>query len=129
MTSTSRRALLSATALGAVGAPFAAMPEAVAGPRSLYSRVRFVPQRHRRFRLVDGRRRWTVTLTKISDLSRSAKDDNKNFGLTFVSRTPGPSQGTYVLRRPGFTPTRLFMVPTDASRRTYYAIVSRAPRK
>jgi hypothetical protein len=32
-----------------------------------------------------------------------------------------------VLRRPGFKPTTLFVVPSDAQRRTYQAVIFRKP--
>jgi hypothetical protein len=124
-TSTSRRALLGGSALGLLGAPFASLRPAFAAPRSPYSRRRFQPLLRRRFRLLDGRRSWLLTLTEISDLSSSTRGDNKNFGLTFRSRTPGPPQGTYILRRPFFTPTKLFVVPSDATRRTYQVVIFR----
>jgi hypothetical protein len=38
----------------------------------------------------------------------------------------GPPQGTYLLRRAGFTTTTLFVVPSDASCHTYQAIINRA---
>jgi hypothetical protein len=123
---TSRRALLGGTALGLLGAPFAGERPAFAARRSLYSRARFAPVFRRRFRMVDGRNSWVVTLVRISDLKYCAKGDNRSFALTFTSRTAGPPQGSYVLRRRGFTPTTLFVVP-DAARRTYSAIVFRAP--
>ena len=49
------------------------------------------------------------------------------FSLTFRSGSAGPEQGSYVLRRPGFRPTTLFVVPSDATRRTYEAVVFRKP--
>lgn len=128
MTTTSRRALLGGAVLGVLGAPFASMRTASAAPRSPYSRARFTPLLNRRFRMVDGRRSWVVTLTEVGDLTHSAPADNRNFGLTFRSRTPGPPQGSYLLRRPGFAPTTLFVVPSDPGRRTYQVIISRAPR-
>jgi hypothetical protein len=127
-TTTSRRALLGGAFLGLVSAPFASLRPAFAAPRSLYSRVRFVPLLKRRFSLQFGRQHWTVRLTRISDLSHAAKGDNRSFALTFRSETAGPPQGTYVLRRRGFTPTTLFVVP-DASHRTYQAVIFRAPRQ
>lgn len=130
MTTTSRRALLGGTALGLVGGPIATSGAASAAAkprrRSLYSRSRFVPLRHRAFKLSDGQRSWWVTLTRVSDLSSSLANDDRSFGLTFRSRGQGPAQGTYVLRRRGFRSTTLFVVP-DPRHRSYQAIVNAAP--
>jgi hypothetical protein len=125
-TGASRRALLGGTALGALTAAFAGARPAFASRRSLYSRARFAPLFRQRFRLVDGRHSWTVTLVRIGNLRYARKGDNRSFSLTFRSRTAGPPQGTYVLRRRGFTPTSLFVVP-DAHHRNYEAIVFRTP--
>jgi hypothetical protein len=132
-TGTSRRALLGGTALGLMSgllsAPLAGLRPAFAGGlgrRNLYSRARFTPFFRQRFRLVDGRSSWTVTLVRISDLRYAGKGDNRSFALTFRSRTAGPPQGTYVLRRRGFAPTTLFIVP-DAAHRSYQATVFGKP--
>jgi hypothetical protein len=127
-TTTTRRAVLSGAFLGLVSAPFATLRPAFAAPRSLSSRARFAAMFRQRFWLVDGNQRWRVRLIRISDLAYAHKGDNRSFALTFRSSTAGPPQGTYVVRRRGFTPTTLFVVP-DPSRRTYQAIVFSAPRK
>ena len=47
--------------------------------------------------------------------------------VTFRSGARGPEQGSYVLRRPGFKATTLFLVPSDRDRRTYEAVIFRKP--
>jgi hypothetical protein len=126
MTETSRRALLRASAVGLVAAPFATVATAVAAPTTtLYTRARFMRQRKRGFNLVTRTGRWRMTLTQVEDLHGAARLDAHRFALTFRCSTAGPAQGTYTFRRPGFTPTTLFVVPSDASRRTYQAIINR----
>jgi hypothetical protein len=126
MTETSRRALLRASAAGAVVVPFASVATAVAAPATtLYARARFARQRKRGFSVVTRTGRWRMTLTQVEDLHGAARLDAHRFALTFRCMTEGPPQGTYTFRRPGFTPTTLFVVPSDSSRRTYQAIVNR----
>ncbi len=127
-TSTTRRTVLSGAFLGLVSAPFATLRPAFAAPRSLYSRARFAATFRQRFWLVDGDNRWRVRLVRISDLPYAPKGDSRSFALTFRSAAAGPPQGTYVVRRRGFTPTTLFVVP-DPRRRTYQAIVFSVPHK
>ncbi len=129
MTGVSRRSMMRVGALGALAAPFASARAALAAPpTNLYSRTRFGRRLNQRFTLVDGRSRWGMVLTRVSDLPRAARGDARQFTLTFRSRTAGPPQGSYTFRRPGFAPTTLFVVPSDASRRTYQAVINRAPR-
>lgn len=137
MTGTSRRVLLRASAFAAVAAPFVSAESAAAArgkgpkgpkgpkrPRSLYGRSRFAPLLNAKFTLTGSTGSWLITLTQVSDIPQAAAGDAQSFGLTFRASTAGPPQGTYTLRRRGFTPTTLFVVPSDASRRTYQAIVN-----
>jgi hypothetical protein len=126
MTDVSRRTLLGASAAGA--AVLAVVPAgeaaAAARARSLYTRRRFTRLRGRKFRLTDGSRSWSVKLTHVKDLTHAARGEQRSFALTFRRATPGPPQGTYTLRRAGFRPTVLFVVPSDARRRTYQVVVN-----
>lgn len=126
MTEMSRRAVLGAGAAGAatlaVGLP--ASTATAAGVRDLYTRRRFTRLRGRKFTLTDGTRSWSVKLTKVTDLPHAARGRQRSFALTFRRATPGPPQGTYTLRRRGFRPTVLFVVPSDRRRRTYEVVVN-----
>ncbi len=62
---------------------------------------------------------------EISDLSSVQAGADQAFGLTFRSQRRGPEQATFTVRRHRFAPITLFLVPTDATRRTYYAVVNR----
>jgi hypothetical protein len=128
MTDISRRGLIGAGAAGVILGALAPGSEAFAAvaPQRRYTRSRFTPLRGRRFKLTSGSRSTTVTLAKVSDLPYSRKGASGCFALTFRSATAGPPQGSYTLRRRGFAPTTLFVVPSDTSRRTYEAIVNRA---
>lgn len=123
----SRRAVLRAGAAGVVVAQVGwALPaEAAARAARLYRRRRFVPLVGKRFRLKGERRGWNVRLTEVRNLPRSSRGDDRCFRLTFTASVAGPPQGTYRLTRKGFTPTDLFLVPSDPERRTYQAIVNR----
>ncbi|WP_134740193.1 hypothetical protein [Nocardioides sp. 503] len=124
MTHTSRRALLGAGASAVVLAPFAwAFPADASAPR-LYRRRRFKPLVRRSFRLTSKAGAWPVRLTEVTNLPHTAPGHQRRFALTFSSRTAGPPQGSYVLRRRGFRSTTLFLVPSDPGRRTYQAIVN-----
>jgi hypothetical protein len=130
MTSTTRRALLRATAIGAALAPLLVAPEVYAAAttrRDLYSRKRFSSLRRKTFRLEGAGRHWRVKLTKVGNLPNCSKRDPHAFSLTFRSGATGPEQGSYVLRRPGFRATTLFLVPSDHQRRTYEAVIFRKP--
>jgi len=130
MTQTTRRALLRATAVGVALAPVLLAPEVYAAATTrgdLYTRSRFAAMRRKSFRLDGAGRHWRVKLTKVGNLSNCAKKDPHAFSLTFAAGAAGPEQGSYVLRRPGFKPTTLFLVPSDRGRRTYEAIVFRKP--
>ena len=128
MTDLSRRGLLGASFLAVVLAPFVDTTEAFAARkhgRHHYSRKRFKPLLGRRSRLTGPATRTPVRLIRIDNLSSAARGDEHRFALVFRATKAGPPQGTYTLRRRGFAPTQLFLVP-DASRRTYVAVVNRA---
>ena len=130
LTQTTRRNLLRAGTLGAAVAPLLVAPEVFAAAstrRDLYTRDRFRSLRRRTFRLEGPSRHYRVRLTKVSNLPGAGRGDQHRFSLTFRCGTTGPEQGSYVLRRAGFRPTTLFLVPRDAGRRTYEAIVFRKP--
>jgi hypothetical protein len=130
MTVVTRRALMGAGALGVALAPLLVAPEVYAAAttrRNLYSRSRFSSLRRKSFRLEGAGRHWRVTLTKVGNLPNCRKKDQGAFSLTFRTGAFGPEQGSYVLRRPGFRPTTLFLVPSDAGRRTYEAVVFQKP--
>ena len=126
MTELSRRAVLGASAAGAailaVGLP--AETAAAADVRVLYRRRRFARLRGRTFRLVSPAGSWTVKLTRVTDLPHAVHGDQRSFALTFRRGKAGPPQGTYTLRRKGFRPTVLFVVPSAARRRTYEVVVT-----
>ena len=90
-----------------------------------YSRARFLPMRRKRFRVDGPGGRWTARLLEISDLSSAQEGHDQAFGLMFRSQRRGPEQGSFTVRRTRFSPITLFLVPTDASRRNYYAVVNR----
>jgi hypothetical protein len=130
MTRTTRRSLLSAAAIGTVLAPVLIAPDVYAAAttrRQLYSRARFSVLRRKTFRLDGAGRHWRVRLTAVGDLTGRPRKDPHAFMLTFRFGARGPEQGSYVLRRPGFQPTTLFLVPRDPGCRTYDAVVFRKP--
>jgi len=130
MTSTTRRALLGASALGVLLAPVLLAPEVYAAAttrRDLYTRSRFSAMRRKTFRLEGPSRHWRVRLTAVRNLPNCSKRDQHAFSLTFRAGASGPEQGSYLLRRPGFKPTTLFLVPSDPARRTYEAVIFRKP--
>ena len=130
MRETTRRTLLRAGAVGLALAPVLVVPEVFAAAttrRGLYTRARFTSLRRRTFRLEGPSRQWRVRLTKVGNLPNSRRGDQHRFSLTFRCGSAGPEQGSYVLRRAGFRPTTLFLVPTDAGRLTYSAVVFRKP--
>jgi hypothetical protein len=130
MSRTTRRTLLRASALGAAIAPLLLAPEVYAARttrRDLYARSRFAALRRRTFRLEGPTRHWRVRLTKVRNLPNCSRHDQHAFSLTFRAGSTGPEQGSYVLRRPGFRPTTLFIVPSDRRRRTYEAVIFRKP--
>ena len=130
MTKTTRRSLLAAGAVGAALAPILLAPEVYAAAttgRDLYSRTRFAALRRKTFRLEGSGRHWRVKLTDVQNLPHTPRKDQHRFSLTFRSGSAGPEQGSYVLRRAGFKPTTLFLVPSDRARRTYEAVIFRKP--
>jgi hypothetical protein len=130
MTSTTRRSLLRAGSLALVLAPMLLAPEVYAAAttrRDLYARTRFAALRRKTFRLEGAGRHWRVRLTDVKNLPHTPRKDQHRFSLTFRSGAAGPEQGSYVLRRPGFKPTTLFVVPSDRQRRTYEAVIFRKP--
>lgn len=145
MTETSRRAVLRAGALAAAAAPLVAPtaasaagarsgpgagPRGGAGPhrptiaRPLYRRSRFAPYVGRSFLVIDPAGRRSMTLTGVGDLALGRPADERSFTLTFTAEDPGPTQGTFLVRRTGFPATTLFLVPSDPDRRTYQAIIN-----
>lgn len=128
MTELSRRAVLQAGTLAVAALPFASMAAAEAATTTnLYTRSRFTPYLNGAFTLTAGTSSWKVTLTEIGDLAGAAAGDQNRFRLTFSTTSAGPSQQTCTLRRSGFTATPIFVVPVDATRRKYVAVVNRAP--
>jgi hypothetical protein len=125
MTDLSRRSLLAAGAWGAALSPFLGTGIANAARPRAYSRKRFLPLRRKRFRLSGPGGAWTARLVEISDLSSVQAGADQAFGLTFRAKRRGPEQGTFTVQRRRFAPMSLFLVPTDARRRTYYAVVNR----
>jgi hypothetical protein len=125
MSDLSRRSLLAAGAWGAALSPFLGTGAADATRPRAYSRARFRPLRRKRFRFAGPGGHWTGRLVEISDLSSVQAGDDQAFGLTFAARRPGPPQGTFTMQRHRFAPMTLFLVPADARRRTYYAVVNR----
>jgi hypothetical protein len=127
MTDTSRRTLLRAGVLGIVAGPAVTAvpaPGAAANARR-YRRSRFTALRGSSFRLVAADGRWRVRLTAVGNLPNAARGDEDRFTVSFRCASGGPPQGTYSLERSGFTPTLLFVVPSDAARRNYRAVINR----
>jgi len=130
MRETTRRTLLRAGAVGLAVAPVLVAPEVFAAAttgRDLYARGRFSSLRRKTFRLEAPARHYRVRLTKVGNLPNTSRGDQHRFTLTFRCGSAGPEQGSYVLRRAGFRPTTLFLVPIDAGRRTYEAVIFRKP--
>lgn len=122
----SRRTLVRAGALGVVLIPITTGRSALAAAvTNLYGRTRFTPLVGKTFTLSGADTSTTATLAQVSDLAGAARNDNDRYCLTFRTATAGPPQGSYTLRRAGFTATTLFVVPSDATSRTYQAIVNR----
>lgn len=139
MTDLSRRSVIGAgaAALAAgtlgVGVPVVGAP-ALAGAaeptytsaENLYRRSRFATLRRKWFGLSGGGTRIAVQLSSVGDLPGEAAGAERRFQMTFTCRSAGPPQGTYTLRRSGFTATSIFLVPHDDSRRSYTAVVHSA---
>jgi len=130
MKTTTRRSLLRAGALGLALGPVLLAPEAFAAfttRHTLYARDRFAALRHRSFLLEGPERTWRARLVSVRDLPNGKRLDPSSFCLTFRAVGQGPAQGTYLLKRRGFAPTSLFLVPSDADRRNYAAVVFHKP--
>jgi len=138
MTDVSRRsvigagaAAIAASALGVGGPLVGAVGAHAADPtytsaEKLYRRSRFAALRGKGFRLTGGDTQIRVRLTEVADLPDEGAGSETSFRLTFTSRSAGPPQGTYALRRDGFAKTSMFVVPNDTSRRSYTAVVNSA---
>lgn len=128
---TTRRSLLRATAAGLVAGPFLAGRDAfaAAAKREFYTRARWRRLLRSRFVVEGPRRSWRMRLVAVGDLTPRSAGDRHRFTLTFRSSVPGPPQGSYVVRRNRFSSTVLFLVPSDPGRRTYQAVINRAPRR
>lgn len=140
MSDLTRRAVIGASATGlAATAVAGALPEPVqaaparrTGPmarrftseHALYRRGRFLKRRGAAFWVTGTGVRLTMTLVKVSDISGASRGSLRSFELTFRAARKGPVQGTYTLSRKRFGATSLFLVPTDAERRTYRAVVN-----
>ena len=131
MTSTSRRTVLAAGAAAVVAAAVPVLPAEAApvvpvarGVARLYRRKRFAPRVGTLFELAGKGGRWRARLVGVTDLPGARAGDERCFGLTFAFTGRGPGQGTYLLRRKGFTETELFVVPVDAERGTVQAVVN-----
>lgn len=133
MTSTTRRTLLRAGALGLAIGPMLLGPDVFAAfttRRDLYTRARFTALRRRSFQLQGPRGgSWRLRLVEVHDLAHAAHRDRDSFSLVFRSGADGPPQGTYLFTRRGFTPTSLFVVPVDDGGQMYEAVVYRKPRR
>ncbi len=126
MTDISRRsvigagaAAIAAGALG-VGGPLAdagavasADPTYTSGA-ALYRRPRFAALRGKRFSITGGGKGFPVTLVEVADLDGAPAGAAEQFRLALAARSAVPAQGTYTLRRAGFTATSLFLVPDPA---------------
>jgi hypothetical protein len=134
MNEVTRRGLLGAGVAGAVAGILGQAPAAEAARRrkrprrkeNPYARRRYARMVGRRFKLVGATSAAGLRLIRVGDLPSGRVGDTRCFSLTFRTARPGPPQGTYTLRRRGFAPTELFIVPADANRRTYQAVINRA---
>ncbi|KAA1417777.1 hypothetical protein F0U44_15920 [Nocardioides humilatus] len=90
---------------------------------ALYGRSRYAPLRRKGFSLVRGGKGTPVVLREIADIDGAAAGAEEAFRLTFTAKGAPPAQGTYSLRRSGFTPTSLFIAP-DPERGGVTAIIN-----
>lgn len=131
MTGMSRRSLIGAGAAGlavtAVGfrPPAAAADPAFTAKAALYVRSRFAPLRGKGFSLVRDGKGTAVVLRQVADIAGARAGAEEAFRLTFSAKGAPPAQGTYSLRRSGFTATSVFVVP-DAERGGVTAIINSA---
>ncbi|EWT02112.1 hypothetical protein N865_07375 [Intrasporangium oryzae NRRL B-24470] len=91
---------------------------------SLLSRSRFASRVGASFTLTAGGTRWSVTLSRVTDVLGAPPGDDRRFAVTFTSPSAGPSSGTWTVSRPGFTATTLFGVAAP-DRRSFTAVVNR----
>ena len=133
MTDLTRRGLLRAGVSVGVLVPIATPLASSAATMSarmtaarLYRRSRFTPMRRASFQISNGKRRWSMRLAGIADLSPTKPGSDRSFSLTFRCAGPGPGQGSYTFQRRGFAATTLFIVPSDRHRRTYQVVVDGA---
>ena len=138
MSELTRRSVIGASATGlaaaasGLGAPATAAPvlaaeapQPVTRQAALYRRARFAKRRTRAFWVTGPGLRMSMKLVAVTDLSSGgARGSLRSFELTFRARRRGPEQGTYTVSRSQFAATSLFLVPTDASRRAYRAVVN-----
>jgi hypothetical protein len=114
---------------GRAEAAAARVPVLARAPRfttgaALYRRSRFTRLRHKGFQLRKGRIRHSVVLAAVRDLPHAPAGDQTAYELVFRARSGAVPEGTYEVRRPGFRPTSLFLVP-DPGGRTARAVVNR----
>ncbi len=136
MTDLTRRTVIGAGATGlAAGVAAGALEPAAAAPATpaavrftrtegLYRRTRFARRRGLSFTATGSGVRIGLKLVKVADIPGAGRGSARSFELTFTAPRKGPEQGTYTLTRTGFSATSLFLVPSDAGRRTYRAVVN-----
>lgn len=135
MATINRRKVLYTGATGAAAATVTSLfglPTAMAAPASgskatttLMARSRWAGLVGSTFSMRSPVATWQVRLEEIGDLFPVLEPaDEERFSLSFSSAQAGPPQGIFTFARPGFEPTRLFVIP-DGERRRYLAIVSR----
>jgi hypothetical protein len=130
MTGVSRRSLMAGSAAGLAATTVAleASAAVATGPSftssdALYARSRFAPLRGKGFSLVRNGKGTPVVLREVADIDGAPARADNAFRLTFSCRGAAPEQATYSLRRSGFAPTSLFVVP-DAARGGVTAIIN-----
>ncbi|WP_183092710.1 DUF6916 family protein [Nocardioides stalactiti] len=138
MTDVSRRSLIGAGAAGValgtagisvpVGTVLAAPAQAAPSyttAEQLYTRPRFKALQGKYLGLSGGAfKGLPFRIVAVDDLDGADAGSETAFRLRFTTKTPGPKQGTYTLRRKDWTTTSLFIVPTDDTRRAYTAVVN-----
>src|SRR5690349_19014225 len=135
----SRRSVIGVGAAGlAVTAVGVEIPQATGAPATpsivdpsftanaaLYLRSRYTPLKRKGFSLVRGGKGTPAVLREIADIDGARAGAEEAFRLTFSVKGALPAQGTYSLRRSGFSPTSVFVVP-DPERGGVTAIVNSA---
>ncbi|MEZ0578982.1 hypothetical protein [Nocardioides sp. MH1] len=139
-TDVSRRSVIGVGAAGlAASAVGIEIPQATAAPTApkvaadptftanaaLYTRSRYTPLKRKGFSLVRGGKGTPVVLREVADIDGAAAGAEDAFRLTFTCKGTPPEQATYSLRRSGFAPTSVFVVP-DAERGGVTAIINSA---